>query len=211
MRLSSTVAYCCCAGWAGYTCRLPDGCDALFPQRINDLADRLIRVRAKNIGNQAWQPQTKRNRVVPISKALMTILTQYSQNRSGPWFFPSPTGKRWDPDNFSQTLRETNRKHGLEWSCLDFRHTFGSHLAIKGESLYKISTLMGNSPGICRKHYAALIPEQMQDTVEFEKEASPVEVARSETRALLEKVITRVDRIEQTDQGRTQPKLRLVR
>ena len=176
-----------------------------------DLDNRLIRVRAKTVEGQYWQPKTKRNRVVPISKALMTILTRYSQNCSGTWLFPSPTGKRWDPDNFSQTLREINRKQGLEWSCLDFRHTFGSHLAIKGESLYKISTLMGNSPDICRKHYAALIPEQMQDTVEFEKEVSPVETASSETRALLENVITRVDKIEQTDQGRAKTKLRLVR
>ena len=38
---------------------------------------------------------------------------------------------------------------------------------MKGESLYKISTLMGNSPEICRRHYAALIPEALGDTVEF--------------------------------------------
>jgi len=50
---------------------------------------------------------------------------------------------------------------------LDFRHTFGSQLAMKGESLYKISTLMGNSPDICRRHYAALIPETLTDSVEF--------------------------------------------
>jgi hypothetical protein len=39
--------------------------------------------------------------------------------------------------------------------------------AMKGESLYKISALMGNSPEICRRHYAALVPEAMADTVEF--------------------------------------------
>ncbi len=45
---------------------------------------------------------------------------------------------------------------------------------MKGESLYKISELMGNSPEICRRHYAALIPEQMRDTVEFDRrEPSP--------------------------------------
>ena len=38
---------------------------------------------------------------------------------------------------------------------------------MKGESLYKISELLGNSPGICRRHYAALIPELMRDTAEF--------------------------------------------
>jgi site-specific recombinase XerD len=86
--------------------------------------------------------------------------------------FPSPEGKRWDPDNFSQDLRATNQDAKLAWGCLDYRHTFGSHLAMKGESLYKISKLMGNSPEICSRHYAALIPEEMGDSVEFGTKAS---------------------------------------
>jgi len=132
-----------------------------------DLPKRLIRVRAKTLGEQTWQPKTKRNRVVPISDALYGILSEYAPLGDSQWFFPSPTGKRWDPDNFSQDLRAMNETAGLDWSCLDFRHTFGSHLAQKGVSLYKIATLMGNSPEICRRHYAALIPEEMQDVVEF--------------------------------------------
>ena len=40
---------------------------------------------------------------------------------------------------------------------------------MKGESLYKISELMGNSPEICRRHYAALLPESLLDSVEFPK------------------------------------------
>ena len=57
--------------------------------------------------------------------------------------------------------------NGLAWTNLHFRHTFGSLLAIKGESLFKIATLMGNSPEICRRHYAALVPEALIDSVEF--------------------------------------------
>ena len=51
-----------------------------------------------------------------------------------------------------------------------YRHTFGSQLAMKGESLYKISALMGNSPEICRRHYAMLMPESLVQTVEFDSE-----------------------------------------
>ncbi|MGD0462792.1 MAG: hypothetical protein ABSB74_09920 [Tepidisphaeraceae bacterium] len=40
-------------------------------------------------------------------------------------------------------------------------------LAKKGESLYKISTLMRNSPEICRRHYAALTPAALIDSAEF--------------------------------------------
>jgi site-specific recombinase XerD len=106
-----------------------------------------------------------------FSRALRAILDAYARPVvSGPWFFPSPRGKRWDPDNFSQALRKINRAAGLPWSCLTFRQTFGSLLAMKGESLYKISALMGNSPEICRRHYAMLMPEALAQSVEFESD-----------------------------------------
>ena len=145
-----------------------------------DLRHRLIRVRAKSAGGVKWQPKTGRNRVVPISDALFAILEAFhaTQPKRRGWFFLSPHGGaatsggsggggRWDPDNLSTALREANRKAGLGWSCLDFRHTFGSHLAQRGMSLFKIAQLMGNSPEICRRHYAALVPEQMHGEINF--------------------------------------------
>jgi hypothetical protein len=83
-----------------------------------DLEKRLIYVRAKSVNEEHWQPKTKRNRVVPISSSLHEILTVYSPQRSEPWFFPSPRGRRWDPDNFSQDLREINRAHDQRQSFL---------------------------------------------------------------------------------------------
>jgi hypothetical protein len=38
---------------------------------------------------------------------------------------------------------------------------------MKDESLYKVSRLMGNSPEICRRHYAAQAPNALQTSVEF--------------------------------------------
>lgn len=131
----------------------------------------IIRVHAKTVDGEFWEPKTKVNRVVPISKALRAILDSYVRPVvATPWFFPSLRGKRWDPDNFSEALRVINRAAGLPWSCLDYRHSFGSQLAMKGESLYKISTLMGNSPEICRRHYATLMPESLVQSVEFDSE-----------------------------------------
>ena len=128
----------------------------------------VIHVRSKTVEGEFWQPKTKVNRVVPISRRLREYMDRYTVRIvPGDWYLPSPKGKRWNPDNFSQDLRALNTKNGLLWGCLDFRHTFGSHLAMKGESLYKISTLMGNSPEICRRHYAALLPESLIDSVEF--------------------------------------------
>jgi len=130
----------------------------------------MIRIQAKEVDGETWEPKTKVNRAVPISSSLRQYLDAYRPLATqGNWLFPSPEGHRYDPDNFSQALRVLQNEAGLVWGCLDFRHTFGSHLAMKGESLYKISTLMGNSPEICRRHYAALIPEAMVDTVEFSR------------------------------------------
>jgi integrase/recombinase XerD len=170
-----------------------------------DLDKRLIYVRAKLIDGEHWQPKTKRNRVVPISSSLHKILAAYSPERAEPWFFHSPRSRRWDPDNFSQDLREINRSQGLNWSCLDFRHTFGSLLAQKGESLYKIAELMGNSPEICRRHYAALMPEKMHDVVEFSSDTSP---AADKTEVLLKQILEKLDAKEPAAVG---PKLQLIR
>jgi integrase len=128
----------------------------------------MIRVRAKTINGDTWQPKTKVNRAVPISSILRTYFEAYCPRIvPGGWMFPSPDGKRWDPDNFSQNLYAANFTAHLHWACLEYRHTFGSQLAMKGESLYKIATLMGNSPDICRRHYATLAPESLTSSVEF--------------------------------------------
>jgi len=128
----------------------------------------MIRVRAKTINGESWHPKTKVNRAVPISAALRAYLDRYTVRPSDAgWFFPSPDGKRWEPDNFSHDLRAANQEAVLPWGCLDYRHTFGSQLAMNGESLYKIATLLGNSPEICRRHYAALLPEALSSSVEF--------------------------------------------
>jgi integrase len=172
-----------------------------------DMANRLVRVRAKTVGGKRWQPKTKRNRVVPISDALYDILGKYQTPVVTEWFFPSPHGKQWDPDNLTHELTKINGRHGLPWCCGDFRHTFGSHLAQKGESLYKISTLMGNSPEICKRHYAALIPEKMADVVEFGKPETPD--PKDDTKAMLRAIL---ERLEAGEEKIAKPSiLRLVR
>ncbi len=144
-----------------------------------DLRKGMIWVRAKTINKEFWQPKNKVNRVVPISQSLHSYLIRYMPKPSfGGWYFPSPKGVHYDPDNFSRDLRIQNREAKLKWSCLDFRHTFGSQLAMKGISLYKISKLMGNSPEVCRTHYAAIMPESLVDCVDFSDDHHKPKVIR---------------------------------
>jgi len=103
----------------------------------------IIRVQAKTVNGESWESKTKVNRVVPISNALRTFLDHYERPEvPGRWYFPSPRGKRWDANNFSEALRRINRAAGLPWSSLDYRHGFGSLLAMKGESLYYADSMI---------------------------------------------------------------------
>lgn len=155
-----------------------------------------ILIRAKTVDGMDWEPKTG-DRIVPISRQLRSYLDKYVAHfgKLGNWLFCSPHGSRWDPDNFSERLREENAKKDLDWTCLDYRHTFGSQLAMKGESLYKISQIMGNSPEICRKHYAALLPESLASTVEFPSVPSRSVCANTTV---------------SVPSGKEQPKLRLI-
>jgi site-specific recombinase XerD len=88
---------------------------------------------------------------------------------------------------------------------LDFRHTFGSTLAQRGRSLFQIAELMGNSPDVCRKHYAALMPEKMHDVVEF----NPTKSSKTDkTEIILKQILEKLDRKEPAAAA---PKLRLIR
>jgi hypothetical protein len=71
---------------------------------------------------------------------------------------------RWDPENFSHGLRELNDRLHLPYALRD---TLRSQLAMKGESLYKISTLIGNSPALCRSHYAVSAAGQLETIAEL--------------------------------------------
>ena len=52
-----------------------------------------IRIRAKTIDGEFWQPKTKVNRIVPISSKLRQYLEKYRPKITpGKWYFPSPVG-----------------------------------------------------------------------------------------------------------------------
>lgn len=128
----------------------------------------VIRVQAKMMGDDWWEPKTKTNRGVPVSSHLRPYLDKLLKEKlPGPYVFPNSEGNRFDPDNFSRDLRTLNEAKGLAWTNLVYRHTFGTQLAASNASLYRIATLMGNSPEICRRHYAAMMPESLLESVEF--------------------------------------------
>ena len=175
-----------------------------------DLAKAVIHVRAKEVDGRSWQPKTGKDRSVPISGRLVEILSAYTPSVESTWYFPSTEGNHWHPDTFGEKIREINEAHGLSWSCGDYRHTFGSHLAMKGVSLYKISSLMGNSPDICRKHYAALVPQEMREEVEFAGPGAGSQDPPAGANLLVQQLLQRLDAIERSQKPQEPPRLRIA-
>jgi len=103
---------------------------------------------------------------VPLAPALLERLEAVpSAKRKGP---VASRGRyaRWEDAArvVIKCLREACPEIPRErvgWNA--FRHTFGSLLAQEGVSLDKISAWMGNSPEVCRRHYAQFVPRDRHD------------------------------------------------
>jgi integrase len=111
--------------------------------------------------------KTGRPRIVPLQASLLARLTelrpQHARGRVMPW--PAdPEAAKWRARLLLENLQPLCPdipSDRIRWNA--FRHTFGSLLAQAGVSLDKISAWMGNSPAVCRRHYAEFVPRDERD------------------------------------------------
>lgn len=106
--------------------------------------------------------KTGRPRVVPIPAPLSGVLGRAS--REGKYVVPREV--QWDTEA-RKVVKRLRAECGsvpdgrVRWNA--WRHTFGSLLAQEGVSLDKISAWMGNTPEVCRRHYAQFVPRDHHD------------------------------------------------
>ena len=110
-------------------------------------------------------------RVLPLATTLRRRLERSTlspgppraKGRIAPW--PAARAEwEWAAESLIAALREEASGVAPEhigWT--PFRHTFASMLAQAGVSLDKISAWMGNSPEVCRRHYAQFVPRGAHD------------------------------------------------
>lgn len=96
-------------------------------------------------------------RPVTILPPLRAALQRYVPGLSSKWIVPNANGGRWRPDCFTNELRDLNRKAGLSWNCLHFRHTYATQRASEGWNLFMIAKEMGNSVQVVERNYAAYV------------------------------------------------------
>ena len=104
--------------------------------------------------------------VVPMTKRVKSILKQWGkQHGMTGRVFPSPvTAGRLD--NITKAWNSLKADAGLEnFRFKDFRHTYGSWLAINGVDLLDIRDLMGHSDIKTTQIYAHLCPKRKKEAV----------------------------------------------
>lgn len=128
-------------------------------------------MRKSNLVNLQWEDIDFRNGVihviktksgktydVPINNALIGLFKQLSKDKK--------PGRVLDSTNLRSEFIATLQKADITDCTLhDLRHTFASHLAMKGIDLYTISQLLGHSDIKMTQRYAHLTPNHKKIAV----------------------------------------------
>lgn len=104
---------------------------------------------------------------IPILPEVKKILRQEAGKH--PLFvFVKQDGEPWVPNSVSRLWRQSKEKLGIVRKVRfhDLRHTFASHLAMKGKSLTVVGDLLGHKSPVMTKRYAHLTPEYLKHSLE---------------------------------------------
>jgi len=112
-----------------------------------------------------WSPKTYQSRYVPISEDLLMLLKKYSDNKKEEYIIKNKSGHKFDLDVATAYFIKIIKKLNLRGSLHTLRHTFASHLAQAGESLYTISKLLGHTSIQTTEIYAHLCQNTYQTAI----------------------------------------------
>lgn len=107
-----------------------------------------------------WQPKGKRTRVIPLHPRLIEFLLDYGMREP---FMLAPEKDRWPNDDKKSKRFEAKKSlsslgdtaglsRNLNYHIL--RHSFATHLAMKGAMLAEIAGLLGDGLKVTEDHYA---------------------------------------------------------
>lgn len=107
--------------------------------------------------------KTGRARLVPLHKDLEALLSAVpAKDRSG-FVVAVPPGvdRAYRLENLARHISRSCPGVPCGWNV--FRHTFGSLAVQAGVPLDRVCAWMGNTPDVCRRHYAQFVPRGMRD------------------------------------------------
>jgi integrase len=127
-----------------------------------DFRNKKIHVRSK----VDWIPKGK-DRELPITKRLQSILEQLKRRARGNYVFESPDGGKLKRKLRRDLIRIASKCGFPDVTKIhSLRHTFASHLVMKGVDLPTVQKLLGHSDIKTTMVYAHLAPDHLADAVE---------------------------------------------
>jgi len=139
---------------------------ALRWQDVDLVAGRLM-VRQAVCGKKIDTPKNGRSREVPLSDEAIRALKAHRHLR-GEFVFCDPAGKFFTRDACKWPLWAACKRAGLRligWHTL--RHTFASHLVMRGAPLKAVQELLGHSDITMTMRYAHLSADARRDAVQL--------------------------------------------
>ena len=133
-----------------------------------DWCNRIVTVRHSRCEYQKAlvSPKSNRERYIPLDAELFSLLLQ--RRRSEGYVFLGTDGKPFDQNRMSRRLSAVCKRAGLRrvtWHKL--RHTFASHLAMKGVSLNVVQSLLGHTSITTTIRYAHVAPSSLRAAIEL--------------------------------------------
>ncbi len=116
--------------------------------------------------SEGWNTKTGSSRLIPLNKRAIEILKHLPRSSTHDFVFTDQKGKKLSDGQPYKKLKKVLEKLKLEGNIHKLRHTFASHLVMKGEPLYNVSKLLGHTSIDMTQKYAHLAPESLRKTVE---------------------------------------------
>jgi integrase len=135
-------------------------------------AKRELRVRRSVWKGETKLPKGGRERTIPMNDRLFDALsahrarTKEGAHPGSPYVFTGPTGRRKNTKAMDRALARIRKSAGLRhvhWHML--RHTFASHLVMRGARLPAVQKLLGHSDIATTMRYAHLEPKVIENSV----------------------------------------------
>ena len=126
-----------------------------------DLERQLITIKVKDF----WEPKNSKPRAIPMTNKLVEVLKDLKKDSR--WVFTTRNGRQLNRNHLRERLVKVCMNIGIELANIHtFRHTFASHLVMRGVDLPTIQKLMGHSDIKTTMIYAHLAPEHLKSAVE---------------------------------------------
>lgn len=119
-------------------------------------------------------PKNGRTRHIPLDIDLYTLL--HRRKKDTGYVFLNPEGRPYTSDRLNDVMRRLCRRAGLRtigWHTL--RHTFASHLAMRGVPLPVVKELLGHATIMTTMRYAHVAPSTLRSAIDvLNPKAAPI-------------------------------------